>query len=400
MVTNWDNIFTAAKSAGAKFPELVAAQWALESAYGKTTSGKNNFFGIKGKGTKCPTQEVYNGKTVNIVAEFQDFASPEECIKWLVDRWYKDYKGYKGVNNNATVELAAKDLVKQGYATDPNYAEKLLKIAREHNTPVPAPQPVAPVEPQPHNQPISNSPITAEKFVDFFKFFDPNNSNHVKAVKLLYSRLPEDSKIAESEWVVQFRSKIPQPVKPSGILEVPYFSQRKNFRDQERTCFATCCAMLVEYFRPGTLKATHGKQGDDSYLDYLFSIGDTTDSAVEVRTLAHFGVNSRFVTNGTFAMIDAQLAKRIPVPVGILHHGTPSKPSGGHWIVVIGKIMDSKAPGGCWYVVNDPYGEINHANGTYTNVDGKGKNYSKNVLVSRWAIEGDGSGWAIVAQVS
>ena len=32
---------------GAAHPQLVAAQWALESGWGKTPSGKNNYFGIK-----------------------------------------------------------------------------------------------------------------------------------------------------------------------------------------------------------------------------------------------------------------------------------------------------------------------------------------------------------------
>ena len=36
----WEGIEGAAKEAGAKFPEVVAAQWALESGYGKHTSGK------------------------------------------------------------------------------------------------------------------------------------------------------------------------------------------------------------------------------------------------------------------------------------------------------------------------------------------------------------------------
>ena len=36
----WDGIEAAAAAAGAKFPEVVAAQWALESAYGTALSGK------------------------------------------------------------------------------------------------------------------------------------------------------------------------------------------------------------------------------------------------------------------------------------------------------------------------------------------------------------------------
>ena len=37
---SWDGIYACGLAAGAKFPECVAAQWALESAYGKHTSGK------------------------------------------------------------------------------------------------------------------------------------------------------------------------------------------------------------------------------------------------------------------------------------------------------------------------------------------------------------------------
>jgi hypothetical protein len=47
--------------------------------------------------------------------------------------------------------------------------------------------------------------------------------------------------------------------------------------------------------------------------------------------------------------------------------------------------------------VNDPWGEIDHATGTYVSTNGKGVRYSKKLLAARWTVEGDGSGWAIVA---
>lgn len=127
----WQGIVQAAKDAGARYPELVAAQWALESGWGKHFSGKNNPFGIKGKGTEKTTQEVINGKTITIIAEFQDFTDLGESVRYLVDRWYKDWRKYKGVNNADEREAAARSLVTQGYATDPAYAEKLIKIMRE-----------------------------------------------------------------------------------------------------------------------------------------------------------------------------------------------------------------------------------------------------------------------------
>jgi hypothetical protein len=130
MTTTWEQIETLASKAGTKYPALVAAQWALESGWGQHQSGKNNFFGIKGKGTVVTTQEFINNKWITIRDEFKDFASPQDCVNDLVSKWYKDYKGYKGVDRESSIENAARDLVRQGYATDPKYAEKLIEILR------------------------------------------------------------------------------------------------------------------------------------------------------------------------------------------------------------------------------------------------------------------------------
>lgn len=129
----WDGIEAAAAAAGAKFPEVVAAQWALESAYGTALSGKNNFFGIKGPGTVKTTWEDYGNGPVTIKAAFQDFNTPYDCVKHLVDQWYKDYKGYKGVNRATTKEDCAYLLKAEGYATDPIYAQKLIRIMQQND---------------------------------------------------------------------------------------------------------------------------------------------------------------------------------------------------------------------------------------------------------------------------
>lgn len=124
----WDGIFNCAQEAGARFPQVVAAQWALESAWGQHTSGKNNYFGIKGKGTIKTTWEDYGNGPVVIKDEFKDFETPMDCITDLVDKWYKDYRTYKGVNRAITPEQCATLLKSEGYATDPNYASKLVSI--------------------------------------------------------------------------------------------------------------------------------------------------------------------------------------------------------------------------------------------------------------------------------
>jgi hypothetical protein len=126
-VGSWNQVVAMAKKAGAKFPELVAAQWALESAWGQSVSGRNNFFGQKGSGTRKGTWEVVNGRRVNTTASFMDFPSPQDSVNYLVNNWYK---GPKGANSARSLDQAAQWLKSQGYATDPAYVNKLLQIVR------------------------------------------------------------------------------------------------------------------------------------------------------------------------------------------------------------------------------------------------------------------------------
>ena len=53
-----------------------------------------------------------------------------DCVIDLVDKWYKDYRTYKGVNRALTAEQCATLLKVEGYATDPNYSSKLISIMR------------------------------------------------------------------------------------------------------------------------------------------------------------------------------------------------------------------------------------------------------------------------------
>ena len=124
----WDVVVKTAKEAGAKFPECVAAQWALESGWGQHTSGKNNYFGLKGSGSTVETKEFINGQWITIKAGFIDFPDLQTCVSYLVDRWYKDFDGYVGVNKATSRNECARLLVKEGYATDPDYSTKLIQI--------------------------------------------------------------------------------------------------------------------------------------------------------------------------------------------------------------------------------------------------------------------------------
>ena len=125
----WEGIEMAARVAGAKFPALVAAQWALESDWGKKPAGVNNFWGLKGlSGTVKATLEEVNGVMRPETATFKDFPTIRAGVEYLVTRWYADFQQHKGVNRANTIAEAARLLQSHGYATDSKYPEKLLGI--------------------------------------------------------------------------------------------------------------------------------------------------------------------------------------------------------------------------------------------------------------------------------
>lgn len=124
----WGGIEAAARKYGSRYPELVAAQWRLESGSGKHMSGRNNPFGLKGPGTVKQTQEVVNGKTITIDDSFVNFDSLDAAVKYLVERWYLDWKEHKGINRAPNRNEAAKELQRQGYATLPAYSERLIAL--------------------------------------------------------------------------------------------------------------------------------------------------------------------------------------------------------------------------------------------------------------------------------
>jgi hypothetical protein len=218
---------------------------------------------------------------------------------------------------------------------------------------------------------------------NFFLHYDPKNPKHVAAVEELERDLDVVNLLDdESNWVKIFREKAPVPA-PTGVLAVPYYPQTDNYRDANRTCNSSSCAMCLEFLKPGTLK---GAKGDDAYVQKVFAIGDSTDHTVQTKILSSYGVQSDFRTNLGFSDLDKSLSAGKPVVIGILHRGSISAPTGGHMVVVIGKKGQD-------YVVNDPYGSLNDGyTGNVTN--GKGAVYKRSELSQRWLEHGkDRTGW-------
>jgi GH24 family phage-related lysozyme (muramidase) len=170
-------------------------------------------------------------------------------------------------------------------------------------------------------------------------------------------------------------------------LVVPYFSQRDNKKDPMRTCFSSSCAMLLASLDPDAI------EGDDEYINEVYKYGDSTEASAQLAALKHFGVDAKFVQNADWALVESQLKKGIPVPMGVLHKGPVSNPvGGGHWICCVGVTADKTK---LW--IHDPFGELDLVSGGYVSTDGKYRLYSKKNLGPRFLVEGSKSGWIIQA---
>lgn len=366
MIESEQYIYSTALSAGAKFPELVVAQWALESARGTKVSGKNNIAGLKGPGEKKTTTEYVNNRPVLIRDSFLDFDSVEDCVEYLVNRWYKDFNGYKGVNNASSAELAAKMLVSEGYATDPKYAEKLIQLMSQQNR--------------------------SANLLDAIKYFS-GKPHEVKAFQDLQNSLtPDQQKLFTATWRSSTTKASTQPAqpRPKFPLDVPYFWQRNNKGNQgERMCQSSAIAMRIEQIDPKIVG------DDDSYLSVVNRYGDTVSQSAHQKALESLGLKAQFKQNGTEKLLCNLLDQGIAVPIGILHKGSIAKPTGGgHWITLIG--YDEK-----FFHVNDPFGELDLINGGYPAAgatNGKDVRYTRTNLMKRWLIASKADGWLWIIQ--
>ena len=113
----FQSIMDIAASMGAPRPEIVAAQWDLESGRGTSRIARelNNLFGQT-------TTNPADGETVRgsdgVTRIFKRFATPEDSIRFNVDKWNKRY-----TNRDQTPEQAIGAILQNRYAGDPDGSE-------------------------------------------------------------------------------------------------------------------------------------------------------------------------------------------------------------------------------------------------------------------------------------
>jgi hypothetical protein len=121
-------------------PSLVAAQAALESDWGRSglTTNGNNLFGIKAdrswRGTilTLPTKEYLNKKWVTVNANWRKYDNWSESVE-NHGLFFIENKRYKFVLGEKDFVKACKAVKAAGYATDPEYTEKLIATIRANN---------------------------------------------------------------------------------------------------------------------------------------------------------------------------------------------------------------------------------------------------------------------------
>lgn len=223
------------------------------------------------------------------------------------------------------------------------------------------------------------SSLSLDGFINFFKYYK-GEPHQLAGITELYEKLPASLKVENDSWIETYRTPAPKP-QSTNPLDVPYQSQHDNASGTGyRECFSSSCAMVAMYY---------GKiANDDAYNLVRQKYGDTTDAQAQVRALRSLGLEANFITNATTQDLKQAIDAGRPVPCGWLHQGSVSAPSGGgHYSVVIGYTKDA-------WIVNDPNGEANLANGGYLNHNkGARQNYSFKNWNPRWIVEGEGSGW-------
>jgi flagellum-specific peptidoglycan hydrolase FlgJ len=126
-----------ASSRTSRFPPgITVAQAALESNWGQSRLSRDahNYFGIKAHGTHarvaCPTLEHLNGRDLRVSAEFGRYDSMEECFADR-DRLIDTAPCYAGARACCGDPEAFARALAAHWATDPHYADKLLRLYRD-----------------------------------------------------------------------------------------------------------------------------------------------------------------------------------------------------------------------------------------------------------------------------
>ncbi len=138
-----------AQEAAAKIgvdPAYLVAQAALETGWGKSIirdsdgSSSHNLFGIKAAGgwdgdsARAVTTEYKGGQAVKEAAAFRSYDSFQESFNDYVSFLQNNDRYDNALDKTANPKQFVRELQQAGYATDPQYANKVAQIAKQMQT--------------------------------------------------------------------------------------------------------------------------------------------------------------------------------------------------------------------------------------------------------------------------
>ena len=109
------------------YPSTVLAMAALESGYNLNAE---TLFGIKGEGQVLDTTEYIDGKYVNVKDSFKLYPSISASVQGLYD--LMQIERYHPACECVEWEEECRQIQKCGYATDPEYSDKLISIINSY----------------------------------------------------------------------------------------------------------------------------------------------------------------------------------------------------------------------------------------------------------------------------
>ena len=107
-------------------PRVIIGQAALETGWGKHAP-QNNYFGIKGKGGTYTTTEVINGKPITTTASFRGYKDMGDSVRGYGDFILGNKRYANAIGLQDPYEYLT-EISKAGYATDPDYRDKIMQI--------------------------------------------------------------------------------------------------------------------------------------------------------------------------------------------------------------------------------------------------------------------------------
>ena len=124
------------------YASVTIAQAILESQWGTSqlASQYHNLFGIKGTDPNTSrvltTKEYINGHWIVTKGRFNVYDSWSDSIKdhtkLMLNGTDTNKENYQAVVQATSYQQAARELQKAGYATDPNYAQKLISVIQTY----------------------------------------------------------------------------------------------------------------------------------------------------------------------------------------------------------------------------------------------------------------------------